>query len=76
MSDTKIWSEMAEKGNDMDKNIKNVDNTSERHHQTGIIHTPATKLAMKICYDAHQILPSVMILTISAVRMAIQVSLA
>ena len=38
----------------MDKNIKNVDNISEEHPKVGIIHTPATKMAMKICYEAHK----------------------
>ena len=38
----------------MDKNIKNVDNISEEHPKAGIIYTPATKMAMKICYEAHK----------------------
>ena len=38
----------------MDKNIKNVDNISEKHPTTGIIYTPDTKMAMKICYEAHK----------------------
>ena len=38
----------------MDKNIKNVDNISEEHPKVGIIYTPATKMAMKICYEAHK----------------------
>ena len=44
---------MAEKGNYMDKNIKNVDNISEEHPKAGIIYTPATKMAMIICFEAH-----------------------
>ena len=44
---------MAER-NYMDKNIKNVDNISEEHPKAGIIYTPATKMAMKICYEAHK----------------------
>ena len=38
----------------MDKNIKNVYNTPEKYQSSGIIYTPATKLAMKICYAAHK----------------------
>ena len=38
----------------MDKNTKNVDNTPSKQPQSGIIYTPATKIAMKICFAAHK----------------------